>query len=168
MLPTLTLAALAVFAMSGCTAAPTSSADRAGARVGQLTAALAANTQGVWQELVVTPIGCELPDDTQGVSWVVNAIQRESVYPFNRNDESADELAQSLAQHFGEYGYQTVGIAEPQVGDQVQITINGHSPDSDRELIEFTYSFYPDDEVSALIEIRTQCLPGSPDDYPSP
>jgi hypothetical protein len=163
------VAALLTGGLTGCApSAPTPTADRTGARVGQLAVALAANTQGVWQELVVSPSGCELGEDSHGVRWSVNAIQRDSTYPFNREDETVEELAESLAEHWGKYGYETVATVERQAGDQMQVVIAGSSTDIHLEHIEFQYSFYPDDPVSALIHIRSECLPGDPDDYPHP
>jgi hypothetical protein len=163
------IGALTAISLTACSPAPpTASAGETGARVGQLAFSLAHNTVGLWQELDLNPSRCEMADGTEGVWWRVNAIQRESTYPYSRDGETVEELAQSLADYWSKFGYDTVATAETVVGDQVEITISGTSTDEYPEQIEFDYSFYPDDAVATLLQIRSACSPGSIDDYPEP
>jgi hypothetical protein len=166
---TIVIGASVAISLTACSPAPpTASAGGTGARVGQLAFSLAHNTVGFWQELDLNPSRCEMADGTEGVWWRVNAIQRDPIYPYSRDGETVEELAQSLADYWSEFGYDTVGTAEKVVGDQVEITITGTSTGEYPEQIEFDYSFYPDDPVSTLLQIKSACTPGNIDDYPAP
>ena len=155
---------------SGCTpAAPVKSADRAGARVGQLTVALAGLTPGVWAPgLEIGADQCEPDDGGAGMYWHVDALQDDAIYPFAREGATVEELAANLAAYIGEYGYETDAQVVNTVGDLVQISLTGNTGEAGPEWIEFSFSFYPDDVVSAVLHIRTECLPGDEDSYPQP